>query len=142
MLCKVFAYVSFIVVLLPNADKHRAVALFCFLYDLILGVPPIHGSLVAGNLVMIELSLLLAGQAAILFLCKHQGLLDARCFDSFHVVHLFRRLPGRNRGDSLLCLDAGRIHSAVKVYFTMLPVPSPVMIWISPFEVCRDSITG
>ena len=97
MLIKIFAYVSFVIVLLSDADKHGTVALLCFFHNFVFGVPPVHGGLIAGNLLVIELELVLAGQDAILLLRKHQSLLDARCFDTLHLVHLFRRLPGESR---------------------------------------------
>ena len=76
-LVEVFAYISFVVILLADSDKHRTVTLFGFLGDLIPGAASVHGCLVAAHFVVVDLELLLTGQTAIVLLCKHQCLQDA-----------------------------------------------------------------
>ena len=84
MLVEVFAYISFVVVLLADADQHRAVGLLGFLGDLIPGAASVHRRLVAAHFVVVDLELLLTGQTAIVLLCKHQCLQDARCLYALH----------------------------------------------------------
>ena len=83
-LVEVFAYISFVVILLADADKHGAVALFRFLCDLIPGAASVHHRLVAIHFIVVDLELLLTGQTAIVLLCKHQRLQDARCLNALH----------------------------------------------------------
>ena len=81
MLVEVFAYISFVVILLADADQHRSVAL---LGDLIPGAASVHRRLVAAHFVVVDLELLLTGQTAIVLLCKPQCLQDARCLYALH----------------------------------------------------------
>jgi len=69
-LVEVFAYVSFVVILLADANQHRAVGLLGFLGDLIPDTASVHGCLVAIHFVVVDLELLLTGQTAIVLLCK------------------------------------------------------------------------
>ena len=83
-LVEVFAYVSFVVILLADADQHGAVGLLGFLGDLIPGAASVHRRLVAAHFVVVDLELLLTGQTAIVLLCKPQCLQDARCLYALH----------------------------------------------------------
>lgn len=94
-LVEVFAYVSFVVVLLAYSDKHRTVALFGFLGNLIPGTASVHHRLITAHFVVIDFELLLMGQTAIVFLCKHQCLQDAGCLYTFQSFHLPQLRPVR-----------------------------------------------
>lgn len=67
---EIFAYIGFVVILLTDSNKHRTVALFGFLGDLIPGAASVHRRLVAAHFVVVDLELLLMGQAAIV-LCAN-----------------------------------------------------------------------
>ena len=92
---EIFTYICFVVVLLANPDKHRAIALLRFLGDLIPSTAPVHRHLIAVHLVMVDLELLLTGQPAIVLLRKHQRLQDTGCLYTFHSFHL-PRPPARS----------------------------------------------
>ena len=83
-LVEVFAYISFVVILLADSDKHRTVTLFGFLGNLIPGTASVHHRLIAAHFVVIYLELLLTGQTAIVLLRKHQRLQDACCLYALH----------------------------------------------------------
>ena len=68
MLVEVFTYISFVVILLADADQHRAIGLLGLLGDLIPGAGSVHGCLVAAHFAMVGLELLLVGQTAIVLL--------------------------------------------------------------------------
>ena len=74
---EIFAYIGFVVILLADSDKHRTVALFGFLGNLIPSTASVHHRLIAAHFVVVNLELLLMGQTAIVFLCKNQCLQDA-----------------------------------------------------------------
>ena len=92
---EIFAYIGFVVILLTDSNKHRTVALFGFLGDLIPGAASVHRRLVAAHFVVVDLELLLMGQAAIVLLCKYQCLQDAGFFYTLHSFHLPRLRPVR-----------------------------------------------
>ena len=81
---EIFAYIGLVVVLLADANQHRAIGLFGFLGDLIPGAASVHHRLVAAHFVVVDLELLLMGQAAIVLLCKYQCLQDAGCLYALH----------------------------------------------------------
>ena len=92
---EIFAYIGFVVILLADSNKHRTVTLFGFLGDLIPGAASVHHRLVATHFVVVDLELLLMGQAAIVLLCKYQCLQDAGCLYTLHSFHLPRLRPVR-----------------------------------------------
>lgn len=67
-LVEVFAYVSFVIILLADANQHRTVGLFRFLGDLIPDTASVHRRLIAAHFVVVDLALLLTGQTAIVLL--------------------------------------------------------------------------
>ena len=83
-LVEVFAYINFVVILLADANQHRAVGLLRFLDDLIPGAVSVHRRLVVVHFAAVDLELLLTGQTAIVLLCKPQCLQDARCLYALH----------------------------------------------------------
>ena len=92
---EIFAYIGFVVILLADSNKHRTVALLGFLGDLIPGAASVHHRLIATHFVVVDLELLLMGQAAIVLLCKYQCLQDAGCLYTLHSFHLPRLRPVR-----------------------------------------------
>lgn len=72
MSVEIFAYISFVVILFADSDKHRTVTLFGFLGNLIPGTASVHHRLIMAHFVVVDLELLLMGQTTIVSLCKHQ----------------------------------------------------------------------
>lgn len=95
MSVKIFAYIGFVVILLADSDQHRTVTLFGFLGNLIPGTASVHRRLITAHFVVVDFELLLMGQTAIVFLCKHQCLQDAGCLYTFHSFHLPQLRPVR-----------------------------------------------
>lgn len=92
---EIFAYIGLVVILLADSNKHRTVALFGFLGNLIPGTASVHHRLIATHFVVVDLELLLMGQAAIVLLCKYQCLQDAGCLYTLHSFHRPRLRPVR-----------------------------------------------
>ena len=95
MSVEIFAYISFVVILLADSDKHRTVTLFGFLGNLIPGTASVHHRLITAHFIVVDLELLFVGQAAIVLLRKHQCLQDAGCLYTLYSFHLSRLRPVR-----------------------------------------------
>lgn len=93
---EVFADIGLVVILLFDPDKHRAVRLLRLLRNLVSGTPSVQHGFVAGDFIVVEPALLLPGQAAVIFLGKYQGLQDARCLNTLHLIHLPQHPSGQN----------------------------------------------
>ena len=93
---EIFADICFVIILLPDTDKHRTITLLRLLGNLIPGMTSIHQCLITGHFFLIDLELMLTGQTAIVLLRKHKRLQNTGRLYTLHSFHLPQPPPGQN----------------------------------------------